>query len=279
MSRILVPIDHSHVAESAANYAVQLASIIDAEITLIHVINASLSAVDNYFIDSIDEVFNVSNKKLQQFADELAEKFNNKVAIQIEVKFGVPGFAIADYANANKVDYIVTGMRDRHNLIERLLGTTSTIITKMAQCPVLLIHENTYWRRPEKVIFTLDDSSDFDESIHKYLVFNRTFSAKTDFIHIRSEDEATQSPSNVVLQEMFMEKVPEFAFEIKTIYGGDIVQSIVDYSIFEKADLLVMVHRKRSILDGFFNKSLTLKTAEGFHLPIMVLEESIILDK
>ena len=78
---------------------------------------------------------------------------------------------------------------------------------------------------------------------------------------------------------MFIEKVPEFAFEIKTIYGGDIVQSIVDYSIFEKADLLVMVHRKRSILDGFFNKSLTLKTAEGFHLPIMVLEENIILDK
>ncbi len=279
MPSILVPIDYSQAAESAANYAINFSAAINGEIRLIHIINASLSAVDNYFIDSMDEVFDSATIKLKSFADELIEKSSGKFNIQIEVKFGVPGFVIADYANNNNVDYIVIGMRDKHNFLERILGSTSTVVTKMAQCPVILIHENTYWRRPEIVIFTLDDSSDFDESIHKYLVFNKTFVAKTDFIHIRQEDETTNSPSNIVLHEMFEQKEPEFAFEIKTIYGGDIVQSIVDYSIFEKADLLVMVHRKKSLLDSIFNKSLCLKTAEGFHLPIMVLEENLILKK
>ena len=82
------------------------------------------------------------------------------------------------------------------------------------------------------------------------------------------------STRDAVIKEVFKKKEPDFAFEIKNIYGGDIVQSIIDYSIFEKADMLVLVHRKRNFLDSFFNRSLSLRTAEGIHLPVMILEEN-----
>lgn len=279
MIRILVPIDFTKVSFSAYNYAVHLARAIKAEITIIHVINGSFSTHDASFLDTMDIIYESANQRLSYFVNEFAEQMgldDEDLVVKREVRFGVPGFTIADFANDQKFDYVVAGMRDNHNIIEKVLGTTSTIVTKMTTCPVILIHENTKWVTLKKIIFTIDNSTDFDESINKFVVFNATFRATTDFIHIRHDEENIQSTKDAVIKEIFAINEPNFSFEIKTIYGGDIVQSIVDYSIFEKADMLVMVHRKRSFLDSFFNRSLSLRTAEGFHLPIMVLEENIL---
>jgi nucleotide-binding universal stress UspA family protein len=281
MTKILVPIDFTKVSFSAYNYALHIASFIEADVTVLHVINGSFSTADSMFLDSMDAAMEASRKRLQYFVSDYAKEMgvgDTKVAITTEVRFGVPGFTISDYANDNSFNYVIAGTRDNHNIIERILGTTSTIITKMTACPVILIHENTRWNVPEKVIFTIDDSTDFDESIDAYLRFNKHFNATTDFLHIKMNHKNIDSTKDAVIREVFKTKVPEFSFDIKNIYGGDIVQTIVDYAIFEKADMLVMVHRKRSFLDSFLSKSISLRTAEGIHLPIMILEENPPID-
>ncbi|MBK7804866.1 MAG: universal stress protein [Saprospiraceae bacterium] len=277
MIRILVPIDFTKVSFSAFNYAIHLAESMKAEITVFHVINGSFSTADSMFLDTMDAAYDAANKRLQVFVQEYSTKMEYtkfEVKVKTEVRFGVAGFTIADYANDQGFDYVVAGTRDSHSLIERVLGTTSTIVTKMVKSPVILIHENTRWIKPTKVIYTIDDSTDFDESIDKYISFNQFFKAATDFIHIKVNDINIDSTRDAVIKEVFKKKEPDFAFDIKNIYGGDIVQSIIDYSIFEKADMLVLVHRKRNFLNSFFNRSLSLQTAEGIHLPVMILEEN-----
>ncbi len=277
MIQILVPVDFTKVSFSAYHYAIKMAEEMNAEITVMHVINGSFTTADTMFLDSMDASFEAAEKRLQYFVYEYSDKMGytqSKVTTKTDVRFGVPGFTIADFATDKKFDYIVAGMRDNHSIIERVLGTTSTIITKLSTCPVILIHENTRWVKPSKVIFTIDDSTDFDESIDSYIRFNSVFKAPTDFIHIKRDDKEIDSTKDAIIKEVFKKKEPDFSFEVKTIYGGDIVQSIIDFSIFEKADMLVMVHRKRSFLDSFFNRSLSIRTAEGLHLPIMVLEEN-----
>lgn len=277
MIRILVPVDFTKVSFSAYNYAVHFAESIKAEITVLHVINGSFSTADSMFLDTMDAAYESSNNRLKTFVQDFSAKMglpDDDVMVKSEVRFGVAGFTIADYANDQGFDYVVAGTRDSHSLIERVLGTTSTIVTKMVKCPVILIHENTRWITPKKVIYTIDDSTDFDESIDKYISFNHFFKAATDFIHIKVDDKNIDSTRDAVIKEVFKKKEPDFAFEIKNIYGGDIVQSIIDYSIFEKADMLVLVHRKRNFLNSFFNRSLSLRTAEGIHLPVMILEEN-----
>lgn len=276
MTRILVPVDFTKSSLASFVYAAHLAGSIKAEITVIHVINGSFSTADSMFLDTMDASYESANQRLSKFVKERTPEGIplNKIAIKKEVRFGVPGFTIADFANDQAFDYVVSGMRDNHSLIEKFLGTTSSIITKLTSCPVLLIHENTRWFEPKKVIFTIDDSTDFDESITAYLKFNHHFKAVTDFLHIKKDDKEIDSTRDTLIREVFKIKEPDFAFEINNINGGDVIQSIVDYSIFEKADMLVMVHRKRKLLDSVFNRSMSLKTAEGIHLPIMILEEN-----
>lgn len=276
MIRILVPVDFTKSSLSAFVYAAHFAEKLGAEVTVLHVINGSFSTADSMFLDTMDASYESANQRLGKFIREnLPEQVTtDNIKIKKEVRFGVPGFTVADFANDQSYDYIVSGMRDNHSLIEKFLGTTSSIITKLSSCPVILIHENTRWSEPKKVIFTIDDSTDFDESITAYLNFNETFKAATDFLHIKKDDKEIDSTRDTVIRQVFKTKEPDFAFEINNIYGGDVIQSIVDYSIFEKADMLVMVHRKRKLLDSVFNRSMSLKTAEGIHLPIMILEEN-----
>lgn len=276
MTRILVPLDFTKSSLAAFTYAVHFATSLRAEVTVIHVINGSFSTADSMFLDTMDASYESADQRLKKFITEHLPEIisSEKIKIKREVRFGVPGFTVADFANDQSFDYVVSGMRDSHSLIEKFLGTTSSIVTKLASCPVFLIHENTKWSNPKKVIFTIDDSTDFDESITAYLKFNETFKAATDFLHIKKDEKEIDSTRDTVIREVFRTKEPDFAFEINNIYGGDVIQSIVDYAIFEKADMLVMVHRKRKLLDSVFNRSMSLKTAEGIHLPIMILEEN-----
>ena len=278
MNRILVAVDFNKASISALHYALNLALEMKAEITVINVINSSFSTVDSMFLDSMDAIYEAAEERLTNFVIENSKEITSISALTVkkEVRFGVPGFTIVDFANDQQFDYVISGMRDNHDLIEKVLGTTSAIVARLVSCPVILIHENTPWLRPEKIIFTLDDSADFDESIIRFIKFNKNFNASTDFVHVRVDGVNIQNTKNAIIKEIFDKEEPSFNFEIKTIYGGDIVQSIVDYSIFEKADMLVMVHRKRSFIDSFFNRSLSLKTAEGVHLPVMVLEENLL---
>ncbi|MFZ1751400.1 MAG: universal stress protein [Saprospiraceae bacterium] len=277
MIKILVPVDFTKVSFSAYNYAIHLAKEMDAEITAIHVINGSFTTADSMFLDTMDASYEAGKSRLNYFINEYSSKMGVEgadIITKTEVRFGVSGFTIADFANDQAFDYVVAGMRDSHSIIERVLGTTSSIVTKLTSCPVILVHENTRWIKPAKIIFTMDNSTDFDESVDRFIAFNKFFKAATDFIHIKKEESKTERTKNALINQVFNKKEPEFAFTLKNIYGGDIVQSIVDYSIFEKADMLVMVHRKRSFLDSIFKQSVSLRTAEGIHLPIMVLEEN-----
>lgn len=273
MPKILIPIDFSPVSKTVYFYGKKLSEQLQADITVIHVIQHVFTSMDGLMLDQIDALLAAAEARLNHFIEEQGLD-NDKQQVVKVVRFGAAGFTIADYANDQQFDYVVTGMRNHHNFLERILGTTSTIITKNTSCPVLLIHENTRWCPPQKIIYTIDDGTDFDESIDRFIKFNVSFNAFTEFVHIKTDQNNVISNQNIIIQEVFKNKQPSFGFDIKDIYGGDIVQSIIDYSIFEKADMLVMVHRKRDYLDTFLTKSLSIRTAEGIHLPIMVLEEN-----
>jgi nucleotide-binding universal stress UspA family protein len=277
MKNILVPVDFTKTSFSAYYYASQLAMAMGAKLTLMHVINGSFNTNDTMFLDSLDSAYKAAKARIKYFAKDYGKEIGievEKVKIKYEVRFGVPGFSVVDYLKDVPVDLVVTGTRDKHNIIERFLGTTSSIIARLSSRPVLLIHENTRYLRPEKIVFAIDSETDFDESIDEFNSFNETFKASTDFVHVSDGRKEITETKNQIVKELFERKEPEFAFQIKNINATDYMSGIVDYCLFEKADMLVLVHRKKSLLAEFFSKSFSLRTAEGIHLPVMILNEN-----
>jgi nucleotide-binding universal stress UspA family protein len=276
-TKILIPVDFTKTSFSAYVYGNQLAKHIGADITLIHILQGSFSTADTYFIDTLESTEKLANKRLEYFAKEYPKEMGytmHPVSTTYELRYGIPGFTVTDYAADNAFDYIVAGTRDNHNIIERVLGNTSKIMAKTTKTPIIFVHENTRFQVPEKVVFAIDNHSDFDECIDHYVDFNKHFHAKTTFIHISKEKPTLEQTKSAILKEIFDNKYPEFSFDIKSIQGSEIAQSIIDFSIFEKADILTVVHRKKGLFSELFETSISFKTMEGIHLPILWLIEN-----
>jgi nucleotide-binding universal stress UspA family protein len=275
--KILIPVDFTKTSFSAYVYGNQLAAEIKGEITLLHIVQGSFSSVDAFFIDNLEATTKVSMTRLKYFAKEYPKELGYEllpVKTKYELRYGVPGFTVTDYAADKKFDYIIAGTRDNHNIIEKVLGSTSKIMAKTTRVPIIFVHENTKYRKPERIVFAIDNQADFDECIDRFMHYNQYFKAKTTFIHIARDKPDLEQTKSAILKEIFDEKYPGFSFDIKSIQGSDVSQSIIDYCIFDKSDLLTVVHRKKGFFSDLFEKSVSFKTVEGIHLPILWLVET-----
>lgn len=276
-TKILVPVDFTKTSFAAYMYANQLAADLKAEITLLHVVQGSFSTGDTYFIDTLESTSKVAMNRLKYFAKDYPKEMGYDmlpVKTKYELRYGLPGFTVTDFAGDNKFNYIVAGTRDNHNIIEKILGSTSKIMAKTTKVPIIFIHENTKYRKPVKIVFAIDNQADFDECIRRFMEYNKHFHAKTTFIHITRDKPDLEQTKSAILKEIFHTKYPGFSFDIKSIQGSEVSQSIIDYCIFEKADLLTVVHRKKGTFSDLFEKSISFKTVEGIHLPIFWLVEN-----
>jgi nucleotide-binding universal stress UspA family protein len=274
--KILVPVDFTKTAFSAYMYANQFAHACKGEITLIHVLQGNFSTADTHFVDTLESLVHSAKQRLEYFANEYPKELGYSllpVKTGYEIRYGVPGFTVTDFASDMDYQYIVAGTKDNHNIIEKILGTTSKIMAKTTRVPIIFIHENTRYVVPQKIVFAIDDKADFDECIDVFMNFNQNFLAKTVFIHIGADTPALEQTKSVLIKEIFESKYPTFSFDVKSVRGSDVTQSIIDFSIFEKVDVLAVVHRKKGFFSDLFESSVSLKAVEGIHLPILWLVE------
>lgn len=278
MFRILVPVDFYKTSFSAFNYAANFSQLFpEAEIILLHIINGGFNTDDVVIYNPMMAREDAAIKKLKYFHQKYPQELGvelPKVNIREEARFGIPGFAIAEYASANGVDMVIMGTRDQHNIFDKMLGSASAITLRTAKCSVMLIHENAKYNHPKKIVFAFDHKSDIEEAIERYRKLNSVIKAKTDFVHINKgkKDDITHQKSEIV-EELFEENFPPFSFEIKAIDGDNVQTALRDYCLFEKSDILTMMHREEGLFSNIFRTHQSVKMAQEFHLPVLVFHE------
>jgi nucleotide-binding universal stress UspA family protein len=249
----------------------------DSEITLLHVIDGAFNLDDTLVFDLMESKKDAALEKLEYFHQTYPSELGvdiPKVKIQKIVKFGFPGFTIAEYASNKDFDLVIMGTRDKHNLFDKLLGSASAITLRTAQCPVLLIHENVKFNRPKKIVFAFDEKSDLEHALESYWELNSVLKAKTEFIHVKTKNKSdVQDQKSEIVEELFEDHDPSFSFEIKTVDGKNVHTTIKDYCLFGKSDMLIMVHRKEGIFKNIFTSNNSVRMAQEFHLPVLVYHE------
>ena len=273
--KILVPVDLYDSSHSAYEYALQFANDMKANITLLHIINSVFNTNDVMAYDPYDEMEATAKKRLNNFVSKYSnDESYPKVFTKVEVLFGIPGIAISEYAQANDQDLIIMGVRDKHGIFDRLLGSASSETIKEAKCPVMLIHNDTIYKKPEKILFAFDRKTDLDDALESYKKINNVLQAKTDFLHInvKETDDITKQKAEIV-SELFEKDDPQFAFEIKTLSGNKVTTGLIDYCFFEKIDMISMIHRNEGIFSNFLRADKSIQLAQKFHLPVIVFQE------
>jgi universal stress protein A len=129
ISRILCPTDFSETAQLAFDYAVRLASQVQAEIVLLHAFDkpATLTMTGQ----SIP-----ADPQLQEKLNEMRAALPG-VNLKRVLHAGAPGEVICWLAVDRRCDLIVMGTHGHGGLRHFILGSVAEYVVRHARCPVL----------------------------------------------------------------------------------------------------------------------------------------------
>jgi nucleotide-binding universal stress UspA family protein len=141
--RILAPIDGSDAAQRGLQEAIAIAFDQRASLTLLYVIDASMTSVDPSTFLAYDELLGALRTtgasvlaKGTQLAKERGVSVSSKV---IETPDRRVAPAIVDEAGKSDCDLIVMGTHGRRGLSHLVLGSDAEVVIKTSPVPVLLV--------------------------------------------------------------------------------------------------------------------------------------------
>jgi nucleotide-binding universal stress UspA family protein len=123
---ILVPTDFSETSDAALDYGLELAARFNAQLHLLHVIDAPAVLPAGLFDD-------VKAKLARRAAR------GQRCAVTTEVITGTSARTIVCYARARSMDLIVMGTHGRSGMAHLLMGSVAEKVVRDAPCPVLTV--------------------------------------------------------------------------------------------------------------------------------------------
>jgi nucleotide-binding universal stress UspA family protein len=133
---ILVPTDFSETAGEALDYAVDLATKFEAELTLLHVYEFPVySYWSGIYVPTVD-LYAAAKKATEDAALALRKRWSKSEGLIVE---GMPWEQIAYLAKDRREDLIVIGTHGRRGISRALLGSVAEKVVRMSSVPVLTV--------------------------------------------------------------------------------------------------------------------------------------------
>ncbi len=139
---LLMPVDFSEHVQSALRYAKELASLFEARLTLLHVVEEPLHPAF-YFGAGISSIYDVDPNIEARAVEEMKKLYQETEGPGGEVRFEArPGRAaheIAAYAEGEGIGLIVMPTHGRTGLAHLTMGSVAEKVVRLAACPVLTL--------------------------------------------------------------------------------------------------------------------------------------------
>ena len=142
-SKILVAIhESSKSADKAVDYATRIAKDYDAILVVLYVVrtqtNSDTVTLPSHVIDFKKQAEAYLAKILEKIHKEGEADNIVKVKTEIIASIKIAG-AIVNYAKDKNIDLIVVGPRGRSKLKSLVLGSVTSDVVRLANCPVLTV--------------------------------------------------------------------------------------------------------------------------------------------
>jgi len=276
MKNIVVPIDFSENSRRAFLYAQELALYLDGSIKVIHVTHPTISTTYPYPMDSFDDEIDAKEAELKEFMTKNVDREISGVLTKTNIKHEViHGFAaevIVDLSNSEEVDLIVMGTTGRGGVLDKLLGSVSTIVAQQSHCPVLLVPQEVDFKDYVNILYASDYKSSTNKLLEEIADVAGRFSAKVHLVHVQEQEtKPAFKMEEMVLDQIFQEKAPNAETKFVTVWDADIWHGLNVYARDFAVDLIVLVKPHRKFWDKLWHKSITKKIINKASLPILIL--------
>ena len=203
---------------------------------------------------------------------KLARKTGHKVKIETEVEMGTFFAELSAVCNRVHPFALVMGSQGVTNAERMFFGSHTVIAMKHLRWPILAIPRGVKFANIKKIGLACDfekvvDKTPVNEIEELVKIFNaRLYVINTGPTQAHDPEMVFQSG---LLQVMLKDMKPEFHF----INNKDVDEGLMDFCEKNNIDLLMITHKRHSLLDKMIKKSHTKELILHSHIPVMALHE------
>lgn len=268
MKKYLVPTDFSQNAAQALQYALDLTVGMDAEIHVLSVLTTppNTSGTMGSLLIRMKEN---AQKDMQTLLDQMKLE-GHKIEPYIREGGTVPTvLAIAEEIGA---ECIILGTKGATNLENVIMGSNTAAIIERSRVPVLAIPQGFSFKGLDRVVYATDLQKSGPVIGRRLLEFSEPFSSRIDVVHVHD----TEDESPVIQMDLLKKEMQEAAQNRLVNYHlhqhESIKEGILNFMDASGAELLVMVTKKRNLIQKLFDRSLTKKVAYLSATPLLAYQ-------
>lgn len=283
MSRFLVPLDGSELAEHALPWAVHLAEKFGAQVELLRCYEplASVYMLPE-FAAPAPVYFDQSavHEQIESYLKEQADSLPQGLVVQTRAE-GDAGSTILDRADDPEVSTIVIASHGRGGIGRWLLGSVTTKVVRGSTKPVLVISSHTEvpaHPKLERILLPLDGSETSEAAISKAVELAQAFDAEivlyrgVPFTPIGDATLDTAVKLELAHATEYLQAIQKKHPEVKTRVAAEIAGP--NLGILKKAeecDLVVMSSHGRSGVQRWLLGSVAERVIQEATKPVLIV--------
>jgi nucleotide-binding universal stress UspA family protein len=275
MKTILVPVDFSAASLNAANYALEFAQAVNANLTLLHVFQFPIAYSEIQIpAESLTGMIEEAEKNINEWRNEILHKAAGKIKVYSEVKQGSVIGEIEKYCQLVNPYTVVMGAQGTGKMERVLFGSNSLKALKILSWPLLLVPKGVQYHSISKVGLACD-LQNVSKSVHAEQIRSLTtdLHAQLHVLHINTDKNKMISESEIrgsgLLREMFSGLKPEFHFR----NHENTEEAVRSFSEENNIDLLIVIPKNHGLLGDLFHKSQAKQMTLHTHLPLLSIHE------
>jgi nucleotide-binding universal stress UspA family protein len=252
MKKILVPTDFSSVANTAAQFAVDMFGKGAATIDLLHVFNIGSSGTQ---LKNWAKLQSQAMHDADEKADALIKRFKSVATVRYETMSGYPvEKVIKEYTKKARTDLIVMGTHGATGLKKVLFGSNAASVIAQVKVPVLAVPPGSRFEGIRKILYATD-MTHLDTEVKKVADFARRFNAFVTVVYINEHADLKRNRHHLAKVLTRMAQYPNLAFTV--VRSADVKGQLRKLVGTLKPDLIAMFTHRLALMEKLMGKSVT----------------------
>lgn len=272
MAHLLIPTDFSVGALRAASYAIKLYGAEGNRFTLLNTYMMPRGTATTMW-NMDDMLARESLQGVQGFGEALRQEFpGQELDLICESEHGDLPNVVARFAtDAVPPDLVVMGTQGASGLQEALFGSNTAAVIKGGKFPVLAVPSQADYRTPKRIVLA-DDGGPVNRSMLALVIeIARWSQSEIRIVRVVNASTSTESAPDTQTYDALLGAIPHSQ---QYLTGENVESALNEVAEQGDADLLVLLHRQRSIFQGLFHRSMAARLAMHSTLPLLVLQQA-----
>lgn len=236
MKHIVVPIDFSKESLNGLRLAIVFANRFDSEVQMVYVQKSPAEIGHVSFAEELKK----ANANMKKLVEEYSPKLKKPKKLTYIVKKGKIYREIVNQAQAFTDSFIVSSTHGASGFEEFFIGSNTFKIISATELPVVTIRHGTVAHEIETILLPIDATADTRQKVPITVDIAKAFGAKIHVLGVHADGNSETEAKIAAYTKQVCEFISERGITCicKTINGSNITDTIIEYALDVKADLI-----------------------------------------